>query len=62
MARCLQLTTEQSRQWDEGSWSSIALEDDIFELCYKQNMREPVIVVTSEKKIAFALDANQRRA
>jgi hypothetical protein len=62
MARCFQLTPEQSAEWREGSWPSLALEDDVFEWAYRQNIREPIIVVTSDKQIAFALTAGQRRA
>ena len=61
MARCYQLTPEQSAQWDEGSWPSIALEDDVFEFCYLYNIREPVVVVTDDHRIAFALGTDQRR-
>jgi hypothetical protein len=62
MARCYQLSPAQSQQWQEGSWPSLALEDDIFEWAYRFNIREPIIVVTSDKHIAFALTADQRRA
>lgn len=62
MAHCVQLTEEQSQQWDEGSWPSIRLEDDIFEYCFSRNMREPVVVMTADHRIAFALGADQRRA
>ena len=62
MARCYQLSAEQSAQWHEGSWPSLALEDTIFEWMYRENIREPVIVVTSDHHIAFALTPEQRRA
>jgi len=62
MARCFQLSPEQSQQWQEGSWPSLALEDDVFEWAYRLNIREPVIVVPSDKQIAFAMTADQRRA
>jgi len=61
MARCYQLTPAQSAQWNEGSWPSIALEDDIFEWAYRLNIWEPIIVVTSDHRIAFAVGADQRR-
>jgi hypothetical protein len=62
MARCYQLTPAQSAQWNEGSWPSIALEDTIFEWAYRLNIREEIIVVTSDHRMAFALTADQRRA
>jgi hypothetical protein len=62
MARCFQLTPEQSEQWREGSWPSIELENDVFDWAYRHNIREEIIVVTSDKKIAFAMTADQRRA
>ena len=62
MARCYQLTAEQSQQWEEGSWPSIQLEDEILHWAYRINIYEPIIVVTSDKQIAFALTADQRRA
>ena len=62
MARCYQLTPDQSQQWEEGSWPSIALEDTIFEWAWAQGIREEVIVVTSDHRIAFALTPAQRRA
>jgi len=62
MARCYQLSPEQSRDWNEGSWPSIALEDTIYEWCYAQNIKEPVVVMTHDHQIAFALTAQGVRA
>jgi hypothetical protein len=62
MARCYQLTPQQSQQWEEGSWPSLALEDEIFEWAYRLNIHEPIIVVTSDKRIAFAVLGEARHA
>ena len=63
MARCYQLSPDQSRTWDEdGPWPSIALEEDIIDWAYRHNIREPIIVITAQKQIAFALTAQGWRA
>ena len=62
MARLFQLTTEQSRDWDEGGWLSLELEDDVIEWADRYNVREPVVVVTSDHRIAFALTEKGVRA
>jgi hypothetical protein len=62
MARCYQLTVEQSRAWDEGGWLSLELEDEVIEWTDRFNVREPVIVVTSDHRIAFALTEQGVRA
>jgi hypothetical protein len=62
MARCYQLTVAESRQWDEGGWLSVELEDTVIEWTQRYNIYEPVIVVTSDHKIAFALTEKGHRA
>jgi hypothetical protein len=62
MARCYQLTEEQSRAWDEGGWLSIELEEEVIEWADRHHVREPVIVVTRTHTIAFALTAHGVRA
>jgi hypothetical protein len=62
MARCIELTPAQSREWDEGGWLSLRIQDDILDLAERQHWYEPVIVITAEKKIAFALTHELRRA
>jgi hypothetical protein len=57
MARCYQLTETQSRDWQEGSWPSIALEDEVFEWAVRFAPHENVVVVTSDHQIAFFLTA-----
>jgi hypothetical protein len=62
MARCYQLTAEQSRAWDEGGWLSLELEDDVIEWAQRYNVYEPVIVVTHDHRMAFALTEKGVRA
>jgi hypothetical protein len=63
MARCIELTPEQSREWTEGGgWLSLAIEDDIIDLVERNHWYEPIVVITSDKKIAFALTHEGRRA
>jgi len=62
MARLYQLSKEQSRWWDEGGWLSVELEDDVIEWADRYNVREPVVVVLSDHRIAFALTEKGVRA
>ncbi len=62
MARLYQLTEDQSHAWDEGGWLSVELEDDVIEWADRHNVREPVVVVLSDHRIAFALTAQGVRA
>jgi hypothetical protein len=62
MARCLELTSEQSRTWDQGGWLSLEIEDEVIDLAARNHWYEPVIVVTADKRIAFALGHDGRRA
>ena len=62
MARLYQLTAAQSRAWDEGGWLSLELEDDVIEWADQYNVREPVVVVTHDHRIAFALTERGERA
>ena len=62
MARCYQFTDEQSRAWDEGGWLSVELEDHVIEWAQRYNVYEPVVVVTSDHRIAFALTEQGVRA
>jgi hypothetical protein len=61
-ARCYQFTREESRAWDQGGWLSLELEDDAVEWTQKWNIHEPVIVVTHDHRIAFALTEKGVRA
>ena len=62
MARCYQLTEAQSRDWEEGSWPSLALEQEVLDWAWANNVYELIIVVTSTHQIAFALTEQQTRA
>ena len=62
MARLYQLSDEQSRSWEEGGWLSVELEDDVIEWADRYNVREPVVVVLSDHRIAFALTEKGVRA
>jgi hypothetical protein len=62
MARCYQLTPEESQDWEEGSWPSLAVEDAIFEWATRFNVNEPIIVVTDLGAIAFAVVGRERHA
>ena len=63
MAKCYQFSTEQTRLWNEGDgWTTWRLEEDVLDWTMQFNIREPVVVVTSDHKIAFALTAQGVRA
>jgi hypothetical protein len=62
MARLYQLTDDQSRAWDVSGWLSVELADDVIEWAQRYNLYEPVVVVTSDHRIAFALTARGGRA
>jgi hypothetical protein len=61
MARCIELTEQQSRDWDEGGWLSLRIQDDILDQVERLRWHEPVVVITSDKQIAFALGHDGRR-
>jgi hypothetical protein len=63
MARCYELSAEQSRLWTEGdAWASWRLEEDVLDWADANNVREPIIVVTETKQIAFAITEKGVRA
>ena len=58
MARCYQLTPVQSQQWNEGGWLSLEIQDDIVEWAERYAPHQPMVVVTHDHKICFALTAH----
>ena len=62
MARGYELSPEDSARWHEGGWLSLEIEDDVIDLAERNHWYEPVIVIMSDKRIAFALTHDGRRA
>ena len=63
MARCYQLTPADSARWNHGdAWDSLQIEDAVMAWAERNHIRQPVIVVTDQKKIAFALTYKGLRA
>jgi len=57
MARCYQLSAEQSCAWDEGGWSEVRLLDDVIEWAERYAPHQPVVIVDAEHHIVGALTA-----
>jgi hypothetical protein len=62
MARCYQLTSEQSREWDAGGWLSLAIQEDILDWAERERIHKPVVVVMADYRIAFALTEGRELA
>jgi len=63
MARCYELSVEQSRLWTEGdAWASWRIEEDILDWIDTNNVHEPVVVILDTKQLAFAITAQGTRA
>jgi hypothetical protein len=51
----IQLSPEQSAQWEQGRWLSLRIQDDIFEEVQRQGITEPVVVTLDTGAILFAM-------
>jgi hypothetical protein len=61
MARCYELSTEQSRLWEEGdNWTTWRLEEDVLDWADTHRIHDEIIVVTAAHQIAFAITAQHR--
>ena len=61
MARCYTFTPDQVRERELDAWGSANVERDVQDWTDRYDIREPVIVVTPEHRIVFALDHTGQR-
>jgi hypothetical protein len=62
MARCYTLSTTQTRLWLDGDgWDAWRIEEDVIDWTIRYRIKEPVVVVTSTHRIAFAVTAQGER-
>ena len=62
MARCYTMSERESRDWNEGGWLSLEVQEDIIEYAQKRRWYEPVVVTTHDHRLAFALTPEQIRS
>ena len=55
----LTLSPEQSKQWDEGGWLSLELQETILEDIERQGITEVVAVVLATGVVAFWVSGKQ---
>ncbi|HEY5865108.1 MAG TPA: hypothetical protein VI542_06080 [Candidatus Tectomicrobia bacterium] len=57
----LTLSLEQSRQWDQGGWLSLELQETMLEDIERQHITEPVAVLLHDGRAAFAITPYRRQ-
>ena len=53
------LTPEQSKQWDEGGWLSLEIQETVLEDIERQGITDVVAVVLSTGVVAFWVSAQR---